>query len=50
MQENLPVVHLSMPTFSIFLQMSSVMAEVFSAQWQKFGMDDEDVSLICVMT
>lgn len=47
MQENLPLVHLSMPTF--FLQMSSVMAGVFSAR-RKFGMDDEDVSLICVMT
>lgn len=26
------------------------MAGVFSAQWQNFWMDDEDVSLICVMS
>lgn len=50
MQENLPLVHLSMPTFPLFLQMSSLMAGVFSAQWQNFWMDDEDVSLICVMS
>lgn len=50
MQENLPLVHLSMPTFPFFLQMSSLMAGVFSAQWQNSWMDDEDVSLICVMS
>lgn len=39
-------IHVNVPP----LQMSSLMAGVFSAQWQNFWMDDEDVSLICVMS